>query len=155
MKSIQVAVISDIHGNLTALEHVLTDICQKGIPQIYCLGDLVDFAPWGNEVIFLLKQREIPCLLGNHDELIAFDYPVVPLTHHDAVETANRDIAIAFSKRTISRENKLWLSNLPFELSLTFKIDGIFKRVLLVHATPAVMKNTYLKKMIKELYYRN
>ncbi|MBL1408498.1 metallophosphoesterase family protein [Sphingobacterium faecale] len=137
MKSIQVAIISDIHGNLTALEHVLTDIRQRGIPQIYCLGDLVDFAPWGNEVISLFKQRGIPCLLGNHDERIAFDYPVVPLTHHDAVETANRDIAIAFSKRTISPENKLWLSNLPFELSLTFKVEGIFKRLLLVHATPS------------------
>lgn len=136
MKSIQIAIISDIHANLVALEHVLADIGQKGIEQIYCLGDLVDFAPWGNEVILLFKQRGIPCLLGNHDERIAFNYQVVPLIHHDAVETVNRNIAIEFSKCTISPENKEWLSNLPFELALTFKVEGVFKRVLLVHATP-------------------
>lgn len=137
MKAIQVAIISDIHANLIALEHVLTDIRLKGITQVYCLGDLVDFAPWGNEVISLFKQTGIPCLLGNHDERIAFNYPVVPLVHHDAVETANRDIAIDFSRRTISPENKKWLSNLPFELVLTFKVDDVFRRVLLVHATPS------------------
>ncbi|HAU51794.1 MAG TPA: metallophosphatase family protein, partial [Sphingobacterium sp.] len=48
---IQLAIISDIHANLIALDAVLTDIKNKGLTQIYCLGDLVDFAPWGNEVI--------------------------------------------------------------------------------------------------------
>lgn len=136
MKSVQIAIISDIHANLIALEHVLADIDHRGISQIYCLGDLVDFAPWGNEVISLVKKRGIPCLLGNHDERIAYDTAVVPLEHHDAIETANRHKAIAFSKRTIHLDNKQWLANLPFNLTLTFRIDGVLQRVLLVHATP-------------------
>lgn len=143
MKSVQVAIISDIHANLIALEHALTDIDRKGIKQIYCLGDLVDFAPWGNEVVSLMKKRGIPCLLGNHDERIAYDTAVIPLEHHHAIETANRDKAIAHSKRTIYPDNKRWLGNLPFSLTLTFKINGVFKRVLLVHATP-VSNDQYL-----------
>ncbi len=41
----QIALISDIHSNLTALLEVLADIKRRGIGDIYCLGDLVDFAP--------------------------------------------------------------------------------------------------------------
>jgi predicted phosphodiesterase len=52
---IQIAVFSDVHGNLPALEVVLKDIEQRGIHQKFCLGDLVDFAPWGNEVIEKIK----------------------------------------------------------------------------------------------------
>lgn len=54
---IQIAVISDIHGNLIALNEVLKDIKNRNISQVYCLGDLVDFAPWGNEVISLIKKK--------------------------------------------------------------------------------------------------
>ena len=46
----------------------------KGQPDaVFCLGDLVDFAPWPNEVIETIRQRRIPTLMGNHDERIAFD----------------------------------------------------------------------------------
>lgn len=47
----RIAIISDIHGNLPALRAVLNDIESRAIDQIVCLGDLVDFAPWSNEVI--------------------------------------------------------------------------------------------------------
>lgn len=74
---INIAVISDIHGNLIALNEVLNDIQGKKIDQIYCLGDLVDFAPWGNEVIEMIRSSGIPCILGNHDERIAYDQPII------------------------------------------------------------------------------
>ena len=64
---IQIAIISDIHGNIRALEAVMNDIKERKIEQIFCLGDLVDFAPWGNEVIDTLRNKGIPCILGNHD----------------------------------------------------------------------------------------
>ncbi|TDQ77304.1 metallophosphoesterase family protein [Sphingobacterium yanglingense] len=150
MKSVQIAIVSDIHANLIALEHVLADIDNRGISQIYCLGDLVDFAPWGNEVISLVKKRGIPCLLGNHDERIAYDIAVFPLEHHDAIETANRDKAIAHSKQTIYSDNKEWLGDLPFSLTLTFRIDGFFKRVLLVHATPISNEHYIFEKDNKQ-----
>jgi len=131
---IQIAIISDIHANLIALNEVLNDIQNRSIYQIYCLGDLVDFAPWGNEVIEKIQNKGIPCLLGNHDERIAFDLPIVPLAHHDQKETINRLVAINHSKTTITYENKKWLASLPYNLELTYKINDVTKKILLVHA---------------------
>ncbi|NIG55405.1 metallophosphoesterase [Chitinophaga sp. Cy-1792] len=133
---IQIAVISDIHANIIALEAVLQDIAARNITQIYCLGDLVDFAPWGNEVIALIRDRNIPCLLGNHDERIAFDKPVIPLPHHDVHETACRHTAIAYSKHTITAANKRWLAQCPYHLQLTFKTGNRYRKILLVHGSP-------------------
>ncbi len=63
----KIAIISDVHGNLPALEAVLHDIEKKGITQIYCLGDLVGYYCFFNEVVALIKVKNIKCLLGNHD----------------------------------------------------------------------------------------
>lgn len=132
---IKIAVISDIHANLIALNEVLNDIKKRSIDQVFCLGDLVDFAPWGNEVIELIRDRKVPCLLGNHDERIAYDQPIIPLPHHDLTETVNREKAIKFSKATISDDNKKWLAELPFQFELVFKLGNRFFRILLVHAS--------------------
>ncbi|MBD2755780.1 metallophosphoesterase family protein [Spirosoma validum] len=133
---IRIAVFSDVHANLPALRAVLTDLETRGINQYYCLGDLVDFAPWGNEVIELFRDKKIPCLLGNHDERIAFDSPITPLPHHDKIETENRMLAIDYSKRVITYDNKQWLAQLPFQIELVFKLGESLKRILLVHASP-------------------
>lgn len=132
---VKIAIISDVHANMPALKEVLADIALRGISEIYCLGDLVDFAPWGNEVIELIRTLKIPCILGNHDERIASDLPLHPLPHHNADETANRIRAINLSKAGISPENKRWLSSLPYNLELTYKLGITFKRILLVHAS--------------------
>lgn len=131
---IQIAVISDIHANTPALEAVLKDIRKRSITEIYCLGDLVDFAPWGNEVIEMIQKHRIPCLLGNHDQRIAFDEPVIPLPHHSEVETAHRMVAINLSKDQIKQENKKWLATLPYNIALTYKIGNKKRKILLVHA---------------------
>ncbi|RBQ11375.1 metallophosphoesterase family protein [Pedobacter miscanthi] len=133
---IQIAIISDIHANLIALEKVLEDIDQRGITDIYCLGDLVDFAPWGNEVIAMLQKRNIPCLLGNHDERIGFNQTIIPLAHHDEEETFQRNLAINFSKKTITAAHKTWLTQRPYQLMLSFKTDYGIKNIWLVHASP-------------------
>ncbi|RAJ05492.1 putative phosphodiesterase [Chitinophaga skermanii] len=133
---IQIAIISDIHANLPALQAVLNDIDQRNISQTYCLGDLVDFAPWGNEVISLLQSRQIPTLLGNHDERVAFDQPIIPLPHHDAVETTYREIAIQYSKQTITEVNKRWLAERLYNLLLTYQTGTRFANILLVHGSP-------------------
>lgn len=132
---IQLAIISDIHANLITLDAVLTDIKNRGLTQIYCLGDLVDFAPWGNEVIDRIQEKNIPCLLGNHDQRIAFDEAIIPLPHHDVIEASNREIAINISKKEISAPHKKWLATLPYNIELTFKLGTSFRKILLVHAS--------------------
>ena len=63
----KVAVISDIHGNLTALQAVLPAI-NKEADRVVCLGDIASTGPQPHETIALLKQLEYPCIMGNTDE---------------------------------------------------------------------------------------
>ncbi|SUJ24539.1 phosphodiesterase [Sphingobacterium spiritivorum] len=132
---IRLAIISDIHGNLPALQSVLEDIRRRAINQIYCLGDLIDFAPWGNEVIDQIKTLGIPCLLGNHDERIAFDLEIRPLHHHNEEETAVRYLAINHSKATITSVHKEFLAQLPYQLRLMYKVGAKQWNIQLVHAS--------------------
>ncbi|MEG1591845.1 metallophosphoesterase family protein [Chryseobacterium sp.] len=151
---IQIAVFGDVHGNLPALETVLNDIEERGIRQKFCLGDLVDFAPWGNEVIEKIRSLNIPCLMGNHDERIAFDISVIPLSKHSEEETAARFLAIAHSKKYITQENKTFLSELPFHLKLNYKIGKKHWNIQLVHSS-LESNDTYLYESENEEVFQN
>ncbi len=63
----KIALFSDIHANLPALEAVLADIDKKCPDAIYCLGDLVGYNIWPNEVINTIRRRGIPYIAGNYD----------------------------------------------------------------------------------------
>jgi predicted phosphodiesterase len=63
----KLAIISDIHSNLEALEAALHDIKTQNVSAIYCTGDLVGYGPNPNEVIDLLMRNNVKCLMGNHD----------------------------------------------------------------------------------------
>lgn len=68
------ALISDIHGNLEALEAVLADIDQQSnIDEIFCLGDIVGYGPNPRECVDLVMQRAKVTILGNHDQAALFD----------------------------------------------------------------------------------
>jgi predicted phosphodiesterase len=67
------AIISDIHGNLEALESVLTDIKGQGISDIYCLGDIIGYGPNPRECIDHVMSSCQVCILGNHDQGALFD----------------------------------------------------------------------------------
>jgi predicted phosphodiesterase len=66
------ALISDIHGNLEALQAVLDDIRQQGIREIFCLGDIIGYGPNPLECIDLVMKCDFT-LLGNHDQGALFD----------------------------------------------------------------------------------
>ena len=67
---ISLAVISDVHGNLPALEAVLADIVSQGITDIYHLGDLVGYNPFPNETVALIEAAQIPGIIGNYDQAV-------------------------------------------------------------------------------------
>ena len=66
------AIISDIHGNLEALQAVLQDIREQSIETIFCLGDVIGYGPNPCECIDAASEFEL-CLLGNHDNGALFD----------------------------------------------------------------------------------
>lgn len=63
----RLALISDPHANLPALEAVLRAIDGEGVDRVVCAGDLVGYNPWPNEVIALLRDRSVLMIRGNHD----------------------------------------------------------------------------------------
>ena len=66
----RIAVISDIHSNIYALNEVLADIKNRYIDLTVCTGDLVGYATRPNEVIETLKEEKILTIMGNYDEAI-------------------------------------------------------------------------------------
>lgn len=69
----RVAVVSDVHGNVTAYEAVLADIARRGIEHVVNLGDVVGKGPRGSECIRITRDRDIPTVRGNWDAFIARD----------------------------------------------------------------------------------
>jgi predicted phosphodiesterase len=69
---VKIALISDIHSNIEALEAVLADIRDQDITEVFCLGDLVGYGPNPCEVVDRIMKCQV-CLLGNHDQGALFD----------------------------------------------------------------------------------
>lgn len=67
------ALISDIHGNLEALNAVLADIADQGVSEIYCLGDIIGYGPNPRECLDLVISRCKAAIIGNHDQAALFD----------------------------------------------------------------------------------
>ena len=63
----KIAIFSDIHGNLQALESILEDISNKNIDKIYCLGDVIGIGPNPKECLDLIIKNKINMVLGNHE----------------------------------------------------------------------------------------
>jgi protein phosphatase len=64
----KIAVISDVHGNMPALETVLADIKQRGIDQIYNLGDVVGKGPYSDQAIDRCREVCQVVVRGNWDD---------------------------------------------------------------------------------------
>jgi predicted phosphodiesterase len=101
------AVLSDIHGNLPALEVVLAAIEAERPDLVWCLGDLVGYGPWPNEVTALVRERADLCLVGNHD-LVALDAAGV------GVEEFNSEAAAAalWTRAELTAETRAFLETL-------------------------------------------
>ena len=66
----RIALISDLHGNLTALDAVLADIAHEGVDRIACLGDVATLGPQPCEVLDRVRDIGAICILGNHDSFM-------------------------------------------------------------------------------------
>jgi putative phosphoesterase len=133
------AVITDIHGNLPALEAALARIEELGIDAVYCGGDLVGYGPWPNEVCRLIAERRIPTIYGNYDHAIGRDEEDCGCAYRDPHDHELGELSIAWTLEHTSRESKNFMRELPFDLR--FELAG--ERVRLVHGSPRRV-NEYL-----------
>lgn len=125
--------ISDIHGNIEALESVIKDIKDKQISSenIYCLGDLVGYGPKPNEVIELIRKYNIKTILGNYDEAVGFYLPTCGCnidSPSDKIKTQN---SLCWTGQHTSENNKEFLRDL--EEQITLEIEDY--KLLLTHAS--------------------
>ena len=81
----RIGLISDVHANLPALEAVLSALSKRGVERIVCCGDLVDYAPWPNEVISRLQEMNVMSVLGNHDAAAVDSFPLAFFTEEARV----------------------------------------------------------------------
>jgi putative phosphoesterase len=133
------AVVTDIHGNLPALETALERIAEIAVDATYCGGDLVGYGPWPSEVCRLLKERGIPTIYGNYDYAIARDDEDCGCAYTDPHDRALGERSIAWTLEHTDPASKNFMRALPFDLR--FELAG--KRVRLVHGSPRKV-NEYL-----------
>lgn len=122
-----VALISDIHSNIEALEKVLKDIREQGLAEILCLGDLVGYGPNPAEIVERAMDWKLS-LMGNHDEAVVKEaYGFNPVAKAAVAWTREQLKPGLFSGRA-KKDRWQFLCNLP----LTHREDGL----LYVHGSP-------------------
>lgn len=135
----RLAIISDIHGNLHALEAVLDDIKSQRVDRVYCLGDLVGYGAFPNEVTERIRSEQIPTIVGNYDDGVGFDRDECGCAYTNPIDEDLGDRSLAWTKAQVTADNKAYLRGLAKEIR--FEADG--RRVLLVHGSPRRI-NEYL-----------
>ena len=136
----QIALFSDIHANLPALEAFFADIDKRKPDAIYCLGDLVGYNIWPNEVINKIRLRRIATIAGNHDLKVKM------------AEEGDAEIIIDgknFAYQLVGKEEKDYLLSLPSSIRLTFTRNEITVNILLVHGSPRSV-NEYIFEEMEE-----
>lgn len=117
----RVAVISDIHANLPALQAVLAEIDQTGVDEIWCLGDVIGYGAHPSECVELVRERCSVCLVGNHDLAV--------LGRIDSFSfTPSAAAAVHWTREHLGREGTEWLASLS--------PAGRRERIGLFHASP-------------------
>src|SRR5918997_3223825 len=144
------AVVTDIHGNLPALEAALARIDELGIETVLCGGDLVGYGPHPNEVCALIAERQIPTIYGNYDFAIARDLEdcgCAYVTPHD------REIGQLSVEWTLAHTDpaaKDFMRELPFDLHFAVGETAVH----LVHGSPRKVNEYLFEDKPARLYER-
>ncbi len=135
----RIAIFSDLHGNSAATQAVLAAIDEERPDAVYCLGDLVGYGPFPNETIKLIRERDIPTIMGNYDDGVGFDRDDCGCAYKDKDEESRGQQSLRWTGSMTTDKNKAYLRALPPEIR--FEAGG--KRFRLVHGSPRRM-NEYL-----------
>lgn len=122
----RIAIISDVHGNLEALKAVLSDIRERGITRIFCIGDTIHKGVHSSECLKLVKENCEIVLQGNCDDYFTKEHDL------DKIENETEKTRIMWNMRMLSEEDKKYLQSLP--LTHEFYLSGSLVRIF--HANP-------------------
>ncbi|MEQ9453794.1 MAG: metallophosphoesterase family protein [Phycisphaeraceae bacterium] len=129
------ALISDIHGNLDALQAVLADIDGKGIETIICLGDIIGYGPNPRECLDVVKERCLWALMGNHDFAALYE----PTGFN-----ATAEAAAFWTRQQLESEPDAGLRRQRWEFLGNLSIRQEYEGALCVHASPRRPINEYI-----------
>jgi len=119
----KVALISDVHANLLALEKVLQDAKERGIEVFVNAGDSIGFGPYPNEVVELLCEQNVLSILGNYD---------LEVIEGKAKEKGEKNLGLKFARKELTHSAEEYLRLLPRQLRS--EIAG--KKILVTHGSP-------------------
>jgi putative phosphoesterase len=139
----KIALFSDIHANLPALEAFFASIDQQKPDSIYCLGDLVGYNIWPNEVINDVRKRGIPTIAGNYDYGVGRTSDDCGCAYKTDDEKANGALSISFTNQIVKPDQRAYLRTLPAHLKVEFQLNHDKLNLLLVHGSPRRI-NEYL-----------
>jgi putative phosphoesterase len=145
----RIALFSDVHGNMPALEAVLADTESRGLDLRYCLGDLVGYGTDPNGVASRVQALDIPVVLGNYDEGVAWETGDCGCFYPSEEAKRVGEASYRFTVSAVAEENKAWLRGLPRELRLT--IGGIAIHV--VHGSPRRINEYLLAERDERTYH--
>ena len=145
-----VAVITDIHANLPALEAALARIDELGITDIYCGGDLVGYGPHPNEVVALIAAREIPSIYGNYDYAIARNLENCGCAYITPEDRALGQRSVRWTLAHTSDASKDFMRELPFDLHFPVGQSDVH----LVHGSPRKVSEYLFEDKPARLYER-
>jgi len=115
----RIALLSDVHANLPALEAVLAALDgDDRHDAVYHLGDLVGYAPWPDEVVALIRERGIPGVAGNYDSTVAARYKHCGCQYEDPRQEALSHESYAWTLENTSAATRAWLGTLPFGMEV-------------------------------------
>ena len=132
----KIALFSDIHANLPALEAFYKSLEVEKPDAVYCLGDLVGYNVWPNEVVNKIRNSKFSTLSGNHDAVVG-----IP------TEKASG----AYTNSVLDDDVKEFLLSLPEHIRLEHKIQGKKEDVLLVHGSNR-KNNEYILEETDDVY---
>lgn len=124
----KIALFSDVHANLPAFEAFLAAIDRQDVDVMYCLGDLIGYNIWPNEVINELRRRGIAAIRGNHDLKNS-----------------------GYAYELVSNTNREFLTTLPAHLRLEYQLNNDHLNVVLAHGSTRSV-NEYVLENLEETY---
>jgi predicted phosphodiesterase len=141
--TMRIALFSDIHANLPALEAAFAEMDADKPDAVYCLGDLVGYNVWPNEVIGLIQQRGIATIAGNHD--VKVPKPGVQMDDQESRSPKKYAYSI------VGDQQREYLHSLPAHIRLEFQLNGERLNALFVHGSPRKVDEYLLEDMDEQL----